>query len=221
MGDKAVVLLSGGLDSATTLAAATDLGYACYTLSFRYGQRHAVEIASARRVAVAMGAVEHRVIAIDLSQFGGSALTDPHLAVPRDNPDPTAGGIPITYVPARTPAQASVPFAEHTFQRDAFSFQLDHSAVAVVDESLHALPHAIGAPAGRQHLQDKCKPPGSAVRGQRVGDFIPCLYLDPVPGLQTESLIRGLASAGSFKRHRWNDAEFAERFAENSTRTNA
>ncbi len=101
MGEKAVILLSGGLDSATTLAAAKDQGYACYALSFRYGQRHDIEIASARRVAAAMGAVEHRIIAIDLSQFGGSALTDPNLAVPRDNPDPTAGGIPITYVPAR------------------------------------------------------------------------------------------------------------------------
>lgn len=101
MGGKAVILLSGGLDSATTLAAAKDQGYACYALSFRYGQRHAVEIASAQRLAAAMRVVEHRIISIDLSQFGGSALTNPALTVPKGNPDPTAGGIPITYVPAR------------------------------------------------------------------------------------------------------------------------
>ena len=101
MGGKAVILLSGGLDSSTTLAAAKEQGFSCYALSFRYGQRHAVEIASAQRVATAMGVVEHRVISIDLSQFGGSALTNPTLAVPKDNPDPTVGEIPITYVPAR------------------------------------------------------------------------------------------------------------------------
>jgi len=101
MGDKAVVLLSGGLDSSTTLAVAKDRGFATYALSFRYGQRHAVEIAAARRVAAAAGVVEHRILNIDLAGFGGSALTDPALSVPRDNPDPTTGGIPITYVPAR------------------------------------------------------------------------------------------------------------------------
>lgn len=97
----AVVLLSGGLDSATTLAIARAEGFACHALSFRYGQRHAVELASAAAVAEHLGAVSHRVIEIDLRAFGGSALTD-DIPVPKDRDDSArAGGIPITYVPAR------------------------------------------------------------------------------------------------------------------------
>ena len=97
----AVVLLSGGLDSATTLAEARSAGYAAYALSFRYGQRHAREVDAARAVAQQVGAVRHEVLDIDLRRFGGSALT-------ADIPVPTgrtaeemAGGIPVTYVPAR------------------------------------------------------------------------------------------------------------------------
>jgi 7-cyano-7-deazaguanine synthase len=97
----AVVLLSGGLDSATTLAIARAEGFACHTLSFRYGQRHAVELASAAAVAKHLGAVSHRVIEIDLRAFGGSALTA-DLPVPKDRQRAArADGIPITYVPAR------------------------------------------------------------------------------------------------------------------------
>jgi 7-cyano-7-deazaguanine synthase len=91
------VLVSGGLDSATCLAIARAEGYACYALSFSYGQRHEAELAAAARVARALGALEHRVMHIDLGVFGGSALTDPGIAVPEA---PTAG-IPVTYVPAR------------------------------------------------------------------------------------------------------------------------
>lgn len=94
---RAVVLLSGGLDSATTLAIARSERFECHALSFRYGQRHSVELEAAKRVAAALGAVEHRVIAIDLGAIGGSALTDPQISVPTT---PTQG-IPITYVPAR------------------------------------------------------------------------------------------------------------------------
>ena len=94
---RAVVLLSGGLDSATVLALATAAGYACHTLAIAYGQRHAAELAAAERVAHAQKAVEHRVLAVDLTGVGGSALTDASLAVPVE---PTAG-IPVTYVPAR------------------------------------------------------------------------------------------------------------------------
>ena len=94
---KAVVLLSGGLDSATVLAVANHQGYACYALSFEYGQRHRVEIEAAARVVASVGAVEHRTMRIDLAAFGGSALTDRALAVP----DEPTSGIPITYVPAR------------------------------------------------------------------------------------------------------------------------
>jgi len=94
---KAVVLLSGGLDSATVLAIARRQGFACHALSLDYGQRHATELAAARRVAAALGAVEHKTIALDLTAIGGSALTDPAIAVPQV---PSAG-IPVTYVPAR------------------------------------------------------------------------------------------------------------------------
>lgn len=98
---KAVVLLSGGLDSATVLAMAREQGFACYALSFRYGQRHAVELQAAERVALALGAVEHRVAELDLRVFGGSALTS-EMAVPKHEAvEEIGGGIPVTYVPAR------------------------------------------------------------------------------------------------------------------------
>lgn len=93
----AVVLLSGGLDSATTLAAARDQGYACHALSFDYGQRHIAELGAASRVASMLGAVEHRIVRLDLGQLGGSALTDSNIAVPEGPSE----GIPVTYVPAR------------------------------------------------------------------------------------------------------------------------
>jgi 7-cyano-7-deazaguanine synthase len=95
---RAVVLLSGGLDSATTLAIAKAAGFACHALSFRYGQRHGLELDAARRVAKHLGAAEHVILDIDLRQFGGSALTS-DIPVPKDRPlDDT---IPVTYVPAR------------------------------------------------------------------------------------------------------------------------
>ena len=97
MNERAVVLVSGGLDSATVLAIAKHEGYACHAMSFDYGQRHGVELVAARQVADALGALEHRVVTVDLAAFGGSALTDPALVVPEE---PTTG-IPITYVPAR------------------------------------------------------------------------------------------------------------------------
>jgi 7-cyano-7-deazaguanine synthase len=97
----AVVLLSGGLDSATALAVARRDGFRCHALSVAYGQRHTVELDAARRVAHALGAVEHRTIEVDLRAVGGSALTA-DLAVPKDRPaDEMAHGIPVTYVPAR------------------------------------------------------------------------------------------------------------------------
>jgi 7-cyano-7-deazaguanine synthase len=95
--NRAVVLVSGGLDSATTLALARADGRECHALSFDYGQRHRVELEAAARVAAALGAVEHRTMRIDTAGIGGSALTDPSIAVPEA---PTTG-IPVTYVPAR------------------------------------------------------------------------------------------------------------------------
>ena len=94
---RAIVLLSGGLDSATVLAIAHARDFECYALSVQYGQRHSAELDAARRVAVALGAHEHRVMGVDLAGIGGSALTDAGIAIPES---PTAG-IPVTYVPAR------------------------------------------------------------------------------------------------------------------------
>jgi len=105
---RALVLLSGGLDSATCLAIAREAGYETYALSVEYGQRHAAELAAAARVAQALGAVAHRVAHVDLGQFGGSALTDPALAVPTDG---SSSGIPITYVPARNTIMLSIAMA--------------------------------------------------------------------------------------------------------------
>lgn len=98
MQKKAVILLSGGLDSATVLAIARSEGFDCYCLSFDYGQRHSAELAAADRVAKTLGASEHRIARIDIGAFGGSALTDTHIDVPVDGVE---GGIPVTYVPAR------------------------------------------------------------------------------------------------------------------------
>lgn len=99
---RAIALLSGGLDSATTLALAVNEGFECYALSFRYGQRHFCEIEAAKKIAVFLGVIEHRIIDIDLSGWGGSALTDMAIGVPKEGTDlGDAGEIPSTYVPAR------------------------------------------------------------------------------------------------------------------------
>jgi 7-cyano-7-deazaguanine synthase len=94
---RAVVLLSGGLDSSTVLAIARSRGFECHALSVHYGQRHTAELAAARRIAAALGARDHRIMGVDLAGIGGSALTDPAIAVPES----PVTGIPITYVPAR------------------------------------------------------------------------------------------------------------------------
>jgi 7-cyano-7-deazaguanine synthase len=114
----AVVLVSGGLDSATTLAIARERGYRCHALSFDYGQRHRVELEAAAKVASRGGAVAHRVVAIDLSAFGGSALTDPAIAVP----EAPSEGIPVTYVPARNSVflALALAWAEVLAARDIF-----------------------------------------------------------------------------------------------------
>ncbi len=104
----AVILLSGGLDSATCLAIARAAGFACHTLSVAYGQRHAAELTASKRVAEALGAHEHRIASVSLGQFGGSALTDPSISVPVEG---ATGGIPVTYVPARNTIMLSLALA--------------------------------------------------------------------------------------------------------------
>ena len=117
-GRPAVVLVSGGLDSATCLAMARAEGHRCYALSFAYGQRHGAELQAAARVAAALGAAQHRTMSIDLAAFGGSALTDTSIAVPEQ----PAGGIPMTYVPARNTVFLSLAlaWAEVLDARDIF-----------------------------------------------------------------------------------------------------
>lgn len=101
---RAVVLMSGGLDSTTALAMAIRKGFACYTLSFDYGQRHKVELSAAQRCSQAVGAVEHKVVSLDLGAIGGSALTDSSI----DVPESLSEGIPVTYVPARNTVFLSI-----------------------------------------------------------------------------------------------------------------
>lgn len=105
---RAVILLSGGLDSTTCLALAREQGFDCYALSVAYGQRHAAELSASRRLAEQMGAIEHRIANVSLGQFGGSALTDSTIGVPVGGP---GMGIPATYVPARNTVMLSMAMA--------------------------------------------------------------------------------------------------------------
>lgn len=115
---KAVVLLSGGLDSATVMAIAQNAGFDCYAISFAYGQRHSAELEASKRLAEHYNAVEHKILNIDLGQIGGSALTDTKLAVPEQLEE----GIPITYVPARNTIFLSLAlgYAEVVTANDIF-----------------------------------------------------------------------------------------------------
>ena len=101
---RAVILVSGGLDSTTVLAMARSQGFACYTLSFDYGQRHSAELLAAERVSQSLGDVEHKVVTLNLDSIGGSALTDTSIAVPEEETE----GIPVTYVPARNTVFLSI-----------------------------------------------------------------------------------------------------------------
>jgi len=115
---RAIVLLSGGLDSSTVLALARARGFECYALSVHYGQRHSAELTAARQIAASLGAREHRVMGVDLAGVGGSALTDPGIAVPES----PGSGIPVTYVPARNTLLLSLAlgWAEITGAADIF-----------------------------------------------------------------------------------------------------
>lgn len=118
MTKKAVILLSGGLDSSTVLAIARDQGYECYTVSFDYGQRHRAELDASVRVSEALGARDHKTLKLDLRDLGGSALTDDDIDVPED----LGEGIPVTYVPARNTVFLSLAlgWAEILGARDVF-----------------------------------------------------------------------------------------------------
>ncbi len=115
---KAIVLVSGGLDSATVLAMAKAAGFGCYSLSFDYGQRHRAELNAARHTAEVLGASEHKVVTLDLRSIGGSALTDDNIAVPERETE----GIPVTYVPARNTVMLAIAlgWAEVVGARDIF-----------------------------------------------------------------------------------------------------
>lgn len=115
----AVILLSGGLDSATTLAMAREQGFACHAIAFDYGQRHRAELEASLRQAKALGALTHRIVHVDMNQFGGSALTDFSMDVPKAHSQP---GIPNTYVPARNTVMLSLALAlaETLQSRDIF-----------------------------------------------------------------------------------------------------
>ena len=118
MQKKAVILLSGGLDSATVLALAKEQGYDCYTMSFDYGQKSHAELNAAKAVSRTLGAIEHRVMTMSLGALGGSALTDSDLEIPQESD----GGVPITYVPARNTVFLSfaLAWAEVLGARDLF-----------------------------------------------------------------------------------------------------
>ncbi len=179
MEKRAVVLLSGGLDSATILALARDAGSVCYALSIAYGQRHAAELNAAARVAQALGAKEHRVVNIDLAQFGGSALTDTTLAVPTGGVQP---GIPLTYVPARNTVMLSLAlaWAEVLGARDIFI------GVNAVDYSGYpdCRPEFVQAFEAMANLATK-----AAVEGARLTVHAPLIALS-----KAEIIRRGIAA---------------------------
>jgi 7-cyano-7-deazaguanine synthase len=162
----AVVLLSGGLDSATVLAIAREAGYACHALSLDYGQRHNAELAAAARVAASLGAVEQRLIRLGLGDFGGSALTDDSIAVPEN---PTTG-IPVTYVPARNTVMLALAlaWAEVLGARDIFI------GVNAVDYSGYpdCRPEFIAAFEHMANLATK-----AGVEGERLHIHAPLQYL--------------------------------------------
>jgi 7-cyano-7-deazaguanine synthase len=190
---SAVVLLSGGMDSATVLALARSRGWRCHALSIDYGQRHRAELDAARRVASALGATEHRVVSLDLRVFGGSALTDESIAVPSA---PTQG-IPVTYVPARNTiflalalAYAEVTRSEAIFTganavdysgypdcRPEFVAAFEHLARLATKAAVEGTPMSIEAPIIAMSKADIVR------EGARLGvDFsitVSCYKADP------------------------------------------
>jgi 7-cyano-7-deazaguanine synthase len=166
MSKKAVILVSGGLDSTTVLSMALDQGYDCYTLSFDYGQRHRSELKAAERVSQSVGVVEHKVVALDLGTIGGSALTDTTIDVPEEE----TSGIPVTYVPARNTVFLSIAlgWAEVLGANDLFL------GVNAVDYSGYpdCRPEYIKAFEAMANLATK-----AGVEGQRLSIHAPLINL--------------------------------------------
>ena len=181
---KAVVLLSGGLDSATTLAIARDEGYACYALSVDYSQRHRSELAAAATLAQQFGAVEHRVLKLDLAEFGGSALTQTDIAVPLE----AGPGIPVTYVPARNTIMLSLALAwmEVLGARDIFI------GVNAIDYSGYpdCRPEFIAAFERTANLATKIGVEGAAIK----------IHTPLIDLTKAEIIARGLALGVDFSR---------------------
>lgn len=170
---KAVVLVSGGLDSATTLALAQEQGYACYAISFDYGQRHRCELQAASKVAQTAGVVEHKVISLNLDNIGGSALTDTAIAVP----DQPTEGIPVTYVPARNTVFLSLALAwAEVLAADAIFI-----GVNAVDYSGYpdCRPEFIAAFANMAKLATK-----AGVEGHPIGVETPLIHLSKAEIIQ-------------------------------------
>ena len=172
---KAVVLLSGGLDSATTLAMARSRQFECYALSIDYGQRHRAELKAAQAVACAHGARAHQIVTLDLTTFGGSALTDPSIAIPIDG---TQNGIPATYVPARNTIMLSLAlaWAETLDCRDIFI------GVNAVDYSGYpdCRPEYIKAFEAMANLATK-----AAIEGTKLAIHAPLMHMSKKEIIQT------------------------------------
>lgn len=164
---RAVVLLSGGLDSATVLAMARTQGHECHCLSLDYGQRHRAELVAAARVAAALGAASHRTLTLDLRAFGGSALTDSAIDVPTDGVE---AGIPVTYVPARNTIMLSLALA----WAEVLGAQDIHCGVNAVDYSGYpdCRPEYIAAFEAMANLATK-----AAVEGARLTVHAPLIAL--------------------------------------------
>jgi len=179
---NAVVLLSGGMDSSTVLAMALSQGYVCYALSIDYGQRHHAELDAAKRVTQALGAHQHKLVSVDLTSFGGSALTDDSIAVSQQ----PSTGIPVTYVPARNTIMLSLAlaWAEVLQSQDIFI------GVNAVDYSGYpdCRPEYIDAFGRMANLATK-----SAVEGRKFNILAPLLHLS-----KAEIILQGKALGVDF-----------------------
>ena len=176
---SAVILLSGGLDSATCLAIARDQGFRTLAISFRYGQRHAVELAASQRVAKALGADRHQIVDIDLRAFGGSALTA-DIEVPKDRPEAEMeSGVPITYVPARNTIFLSFALALAEVENAADIF----IGVNAVDYSGYpdCRPEFVAAFEAMANLATKA----SAVDGRKLTIHAPLMHMTKAEIIRT------------------------------------